>query len=520
MTPQVAYAPVMAHTTAGGLVALLGTGALVLALQVPADGAGATLTRITSPSGGSTFLDRGGSPTMKVSGTTSSDVTTVNVYCVGGSGATVVTTSVATSVPVTAGAFSVTAPVPHATFSPVCRLRAVPQGTDIHQPLSAFSGPVVHLDRLQRLTLGAATFDFDLTAGSGAGAMEVHSAGDCGNAMLGVVPDDQSTPFEFGGCVASLGPPTVAGSAPPLRVDGHLAQLPFSVLDADASALRLTVHTAKTGRVTWTESAPLVRCSGTGSCGTPTPTGVTFVRSGTFSADGHQIALRDSFTSTDGAKHRVQAVYGMGWNSPPTGALGFAFPGHGGGFHGSTAGQVVTGFTKRAATFVVRSDRFAGEGDPMAATRAVTWSRPPSRIAFATDDGSLFGMSYSLQVPKKGSVRLGFTDSDALRTSSARAMGARAVADVMRKPTITSPADGAVVVGRKTVVKGVVRAGVNGLPVSVKVNGHPATITATSGNRATYRVVFHEPGGKHTLTTVAKDAGGNARSASITVRNK
>ncbi|MBV9923218.1 MAG: hypothetical protein JOY78_20525, partial [Pseudonocardia sp.] len=331
---------------------------------------------------------------------------------------------------------------------------------------------------------------------------------------------DLSSPFEVSGCVASLGPPGVAGSTPPLRVDGHRAALPFEVLDSDVSTLHLTVHAAKKGRVRWTESAPLVRCAGTGSCGSASPTGVTFTRSGTFAADGHQISLRDSFASTDGARHRVRAVYGMGWDAPPTGALGFAFPGHGGGFHGSTQGQVVSGFPKRAATFLVRSDRFAGEGDPKAATRAVTWSRPPTRIAFATGDASTFGLGYSLTVPKKGAVRLGFTDSDAVRTTSARAMGARAVVDVMPLPRITSPAKGAVVVGTKTVVKGVVHAGVNGLPVSVKVNGHSAAITATSARRATYKVVFHESGGKHTLTAVAKDAGGNTRSTSITVRNK
>jgi hypothetical protein len=32
--------------------------------------------------------------------------------------------------------------------------------------------------------------------------------------------------------------------------------------------------------------------------------------------------------------------------------------------------------------------------------------------------------------------------------------------------------------------------------------------------------VFDEPPGKHRLTAVARDAGGNQRSTSITVRNK
>ena len=145
---------------------------------MPAHGA-ATFTRITQPSGGTTFLDKGGSPTMHVAGRTSSDVTAVDVYCMGGSPGDVVTTPVATDVGVTGGSFSLTVPVPHAQI-PVCRLRALPNGTNLNAQVSAFAGPIVHLDRLTRLTQGSSTFDFDLTAGSGDGAMELKSAATAG----------------------------------------------------------------------------------------------------------------------------------------------------------------------------------------------------------------------------------------------------------------------------------------------------------------------------------------------------
>jgi hypothetical protein len=518
----------MALTTAGRLLALVGSASLAVALQVPAHGAGATFTRITSPTAGATFFDKGGTPTMHVSGRTSSDVTSVDVYCLGGSGGNVVATPVKSNVPVSASTFTLTAPLPNGAL-PVCRLRALPPGPGVEDDLAAFSGPIVHLDRLQRLTQGSSTFDFDLEAGSGDGLMEVHSAGNCGDELMGSMPHDLGNPGASRGCVADLGPSAAAGGTGPLRVDGHLALLPDSVLAyADAStSLHLTVHLARSGRVTWTESAPLVRCQGTdtdpppaGRCDTVLSTGVRFTRTGMFAADGHQIQLRDSFSSTDGRQHQVRTVYGMEWNPPATGALGFAFPGHAGGFHGSTKGEVVAGFPKHAATFLVRSDRFADEGDPMAVTRAVTWSRPPSRIAFAPSDASELGLGYSLHVPKGGSARLGFTDGDAVLTSSARTMGRNAAAGVMRPPTITSPGRHAVIHGTKTVVKGVVRAGVNGLPVSVRVNGHPATITAKGASKATYRVVFHESLGRHTVTIVARDAGNNARSTSTTVRNK
>jgi hypothetical protein len=519
----------MAHTTAGGLVALAGSGALALALQVSARGADVPFTQITHPSAGQAFLDRGGSSTMHITGRTSPGITSVDIECLRGAPGNVTAAPVATGVAVAGASFSIDAALPHLTGSPSCRLRALPGGTDVDGDVSSFSGPVVHIDRLQRLTQGSSTFDFDLTAGSGTGTVQVHSAGNCGDGSMGTVPADLGAPSDFGACAADLGPSAVAGSGGPLRVDGHVALLPYSVLtaDADGSSLHLRVHVAKSGQVRWRESAPLVRCQGTntfpppsGQCGSVRSTGVAFTRSGTFTVDGHQLSLRDSFASTDGRKHRLHTVYGMGWTAPSTGDLGFAFPRHGPAFHGASPGQLVTGLPQRAATVMVRSDRFAAEGDPMASTRAVTWSRPSSRVAFSSGDASVFGVSYSLKVPKDGEVRLGFTDDQSALTSSTRAAGRRAVASTMPSPVIRAPGRNAVVSGAKTVVKGVVRAGVNGLPVAVSVNGHPATLSAAGAGEATYKAVLHEPPGKHTITVRARDAGGNTRSTSITVRNK
>ena len=519
----------MALQTARRLVALAGCGSLALALQIPAAGADATFTRITTPSARTTFLVQGDRH-FTVAGVTSPDVTQVTVYCLRGSGDSLSFDTVATAVPVTGGAFSTTGVVSPGSVGPICRLRAVPQGVDpFTGVLSSYSGPILNVDTLQRLTQDTHIYNFDLNAGSGAGEMRVRSAGYCGNQLLHSVPADLGRPAIPGGCVASLGPSAADGTAGSLRVDGHLALLPYSVLTyADAStSLTLKVHTTPDGSVSWTESAPLVRCANTdvypppvGQCDDVVATGVRFTRSGSLAPNGHQIRLRDAFGSTDGKRHTVNAIYAMEWTAPPTGALGFAFPGRPAGFHGSSPGQVVTGLPTRAATFLVRSDRFSVEGDPQADTRAVTWSRTPTRLAFAPGDATVFAMGYRLHVPGNGTARLGFTDSEAVRTSAAAQAGRRAAAAMMPTPRITVPGKGAVITGRKTVVRGTVRAGANGLPVSVTVNGHAATLTPKGARRATYRVVFKESLGRHRLTAVARDAGGNVRSTSITVRNK
>lgn len=520
-----AYAPAMAHTPLRRLAVLGGCGVLAMSFQAPAH-ADPTFTHISTPSGRTTLLDDGGSPTFAISGTASPDVTTVDIVCVRGPSGSTDSTVVASAVPVAGGGFSTVSPVPDLSgSSPVCRLKALPSGILPDDDTTSFSGPILNIDIVKRTSDGTNTLDFRLTAGSGNGEISVASAGKCGDSSMGTLADDLSVTRDSEGCVGDLG-----GTAGSVRVDGHPALLPPEVLafTNGTSPLSLSFRTRKDGQLTWTESAPLLRCSGTdtyppsspGACGSLLGTGVSFHRVGTFDRGGHQVRLRDTFTSSDSAKHRLRLVYGVESTPPPTGALGFAFPGRSGGFHGSMTGQVVTGLPKKAATVLVRSDRFTAEGDPSAGTRAITWSRPPDRLAFSADDATVFGLQYALAVPKNGTAALGLTDSQATLTSTARALGSRAADDMMPAPRITSPARGAVITGKRTKVTGVVRAGANGLPVSVTVNGHRATLKPTGASRATYHVVFDESLGKHTLTAVARDAGGNRRSTSITVRNK
>ena len=523
-----AYAPAMAHTPIRRVAALGGSAVLALTLPIGAAPASAddTSTHITSPSSPKTVLVDGTTPELTISGSASVAITSVDIYCTRGTDVPQVSKLIEADVP-SNGSFTVTTPLPDlGPAGPVCRLQALPSST---QPdagaTTAYTGPLLYVDTVTRTVVGSDTVDFRMTAGNGGGQMSAKSAGKCGDASLAPLLPGLGAAQGAGGCVGSLG-----GTSGSLRVDGHPGLLPLAVsafTDDTSAVLSTSFHVARTGRLTWTESAPVRRCQDTdvypppspAQCGQVVATGVRYQRRGTLDVSG-QVRLRDSFVSTDGVRHRLQVSYGMESDAPSTGALGFAFPGRTGGFHGSQAGQVVTGLPARAATILVRTDRFSSEGDPQAATRAITYSRPPARLAFSGIDATAFGMHYALTVPKNDSVRLGFTDNVAIRTTVARALGRRAADAMMPSPRITSPAKGAVLPGKRTVVKGVVRAGANGLPVSVTVNGHRATLTATSAARATFKAVFDESLGRHTLTAVARDAGGNKRSTSITVRNK
>jgi hypothetical protein len=516
----------MAHKRIVGFAALGGCGVLALTFQAPAH-ADASYTRITTPSSPHAVLVDGTAPQLTVAGTTSPGISQVDVYCTRGLDSSAARQLIAADVAVTAGSFTVTTALPDlGDAGPVCRLQAVPQGVSPEPGLTtAFTGPDLYVDTLTRTSVGQTTVDFKLTGGTAHGQLTARSAGTCGDASLASLVPGLTAAQASDGCVGSLG-----GDGGSLVVDGHPAMLPIGVLAHTnaTSPLGLSVHVAKDGRLTWTETSTLMHCSGTdvfpppspGACGGVVSTGVQFRRTSTYDATAGQVRQRDSFGSLDGHMHRVRVSYGMESTPPPTGALGFAFPGGSKTFHGSAPGRTITGLTRHAATILVRTDRYAAEGDPQAGTRAITYSRAPARLAFSAADADVFSMSYRLKVPADGATRLGFTDSQAVRTADARRMGRTAAAAMMPAPRITSPKKGAVVDGRRTVVKGVVTAGANGLPVSVTVDGHRATLASRTDSSGTFRVVLDQPVGRHTVTATARDAGGNVRSASITMRNK
>jgi hypothetical protein len=237
--------------------------------------------------------------------------------------------------------------------------------------------------------------------------------------------------------------------------------------------------------------------------------------------DAHQVRIRDTFISTDSAAHTVGLEYQHSVQAPQTGTTGYVFPGHGNTFAKATVDETVTGLGTKAASMLIRSDLYSANDDPSADTVALTWSKAPSQISFAHSSADQFDMKYSLTVPASGSAFLGFADSQNTLTSGAQSLGNLASSEMINAPTVTSPANGAVISGTTTTVKGNLTAGANGLPISVVVAGHNATITKTSATTATYQVTFTESVGTHTFNATATDSAANTKaSASITVQNQ
>jgi C4-type Zn-finger protein len=141
-------------------------------------------------------------------------------------------------------------------------------------------------------------------------------------------------------------------------------------------------------------------------------------------------------------------------------------------------------------------------------------------VAFSTSTAIQFGANYSLGVPAGGSTSLGVTVSEAETVAVAKALGVSAAKAMIAAPKITSPKPKALEKSHTFTVAGTLTAGTNGLPASVIVNAHKATLKAKSASTETYAVRLTLKKGKRTITVIAKDAGGNsaAKKETVTVR--
>jgi len=532
-------------------VAVLAGSGVVAAGAAHAVGTG-TYTRITTPAGASfTYQYDGTKPstsnTFVVDGVTSADVTSVDVDCISASTNTAAASGLqvlhfADNVPVTGGSFHATAAYPQ-PGAINCRLRAVPTGVDPKiSYLASYSGPILYTPAYTPSVTGGKLVAYTVTSARGDAVALLQDAGSCGVTLIATVvrPAMLTGMLGYPQCGFALAAGNVvtgsSSNASTVRVDGHNAYLPSVVssfligtlgLTVPQTAISLTRSTAANGDLHLVERAPLVRCTGTnpdtfpptsGSCSGLIGTGVTFTRVIDVIRGSHQVRLRDTYTSP--TAHQLALQYEAQPHPAPTGATGFTFPGHGSTFARAALDQVVTGLGTKAGSVFVRSDVYAAPDDPGADTFALTWSRAPSVIRFDPSVVDLFGMSYALSLPANGRASLGFAYSENLTTAGASSLAAAAVTEMMVAPSITSPKNRAVIIGRRTTVKGYVTAGANGVPTRVLVNGHAATLTRVSATTSSYRVTFNESYGYHTLRATAYDVAGNAASRSIRVRNK
>jgi hypothetical protein len=403
------------------------------------------------------------------------------------------------------------------------------------EPIGAFTGPMLytwatHLESY----LVPTPYGYDAVTGAGDGSVEMQAG--CASTFQATYTPPQPDRLGpgVGTCHIGLSPKDQTSASPgsSVKVDGHDAYLPSGVyqyLLAERALFTLTVPTitvsishSTDGSLHVTEADPLMRCSvddtyppTVASCPLLVPTGVTLHRKIDTIRGLHQVRVRDQWVSTDGQAHSVSVRYfGQAAGTQP----GFRFPGDA-QFQLTTAGQQVSNLGTKAGTLLERSDFSAPSTDLAVNTFGITWSRPPSNVSFAPTFKTMYALAYTLSVSPSHPGYLGFAVSEHGSTSAATTLGGQAVADMVSRPTISTPANHATISGHSTTVKGSVTLGANGLPTSVTVNGHAAHLTPVSATKETYSVTFTESLGTHQLNVVAKDSVGNTASRSITVKN-
>jgi hypothetical protein len=313
--------------------ALLAVGALGVfagpALAAP------TETRITSPVDPSyVTFPATGPTTLAVTGTSNGKTAKIDLRCDGTVGL-VVKAGVA---PNAAGAFGTT--ISAATMAKLvgqsCVLRAVPAN---HASTSAhFAGVRLLVGDVRLVALkSGAVIDYRVRAPQLTGRGAYSSAGTCGVQGSATFSAGFTTSADVFTCAARLANTIGARSA--IQVDGVNAFTPFgaATLFPGASSLPglipLTVAVSTdpaTGNVTIRESDAIVKCApaptawpaSAATCTSFVPAGVRLDRSITQGQNGRQAAVIDSWTSTDGKAHKLDATYENG----STDGAGFSFP--------------------------------------------------------------------------------------------------------------------------------------------------------------------------------------------------
>jgi Glucodextranase, domain B len=270
-----------------------------------------------------------------------------------------------------------------------------------------------------------------------------------------------------------------------------------------------------TGAITFTSHEPAVKCADQ-SCTSYTAAGVELDRTIQMNQDGHVIVLTDSWRSTDGASHALDATYVQGVH---TGAdhASFLFPGSS-GFQDYPLNASIS-LPHGPGTIYIKEDQATPDtGDATHPQGAVTYASAPDSAAVFTYSDETGGTSYAewdahyvRTVPATGALVLRFSYAQQYALADVKALAQAAVNSFAPSLAITSPADGssttnphATISGTATDSAGITSLTVNGQAVNVAGNGSwsaPVVLAA----------------GANQITAVATDADGFTTTRQLTV---
>ncbi len=511
---------------------MLGIGLLAGAVSLLSAGAASatvTTANITSPTGGYLQYNYDAATTVTVAGTsngTTGDFVNVDCWYDDGNSRTLVSSLAVQS----DGSFSTgISPVSLLPISGrACRLRAEP--TTFGGESAAFTGPRIAVSAFRsssHYTISGgpnngALYDYYANGTTFGSYVGWNSAGDCGPYAESIDPS-----YAYGNyaldCVGSLyGNDGFSRSE--IQIDGSNAYTPqgaenlFSGASNNVGFQPLSVSqswNAGNGFESTSETDPLVECPSpdpylptSAQCPSYSSAPVTLTRQ--IAMIGvNQIKLTDTWTSTDGHAHSVDAEYDDYVENDGSHEPSFEFPGES-ALSRHAPGDVIGGAASAPGTILTHTDSQDPDGDPGENYGAITFSSAPSGFVFSKVQE--FSEHQTLAVPAGGSASLSYIYSFGPSLEQVQAL-ALAAQDQLKTPalSITAPPNGSRRHARTVTVSGTASAG-SGIR-SVTVNGVNATLA--SGGAWSAQVTLRR--GTQTLTATATSNTGLTASASITV---
>ncbi len=499
-----------------------------------------------TPSKSSYLVSYDNAPTTLAVTGSATGVTKVDIVCYFGSQGSSEYKVLASNLSVSNGAFNTGGSPPQLRqiAGHACRLRAVPTGQEASDDFSSlFTGPQVAIGETALLPTVAggpntgATYNFYVNpvTFTGFAAWKAAGTGGCGPyaAPIDSGFDIGSFPIDCAGSL--LGDDlSVWGGRSEVEVDGRSAYDATSAqgLFARTNGLYngsedLSGFPSLKVNVTWDPTTGLmasqsqeewVRCDGSdsfpasvGNCPKFDDTGVRLERDVTASDGGRVITLTDTWSSSDGQSHSLDLLYDdyAGVFGNATGERGWNFPGQSGFTQYGTDDSVPAPSSGPGSIFV-RTNVGAVDGDPSAGAGAITFSRPPSGLRFASNNE--LEEHQLLTVPAGGSTSLSYIYSVGYSVADASGL-AMLAQDRLQPPAvaITSPGGGSTVSTPSVTLAGTAGAG-SGIK-SLVVAGQAVPVDSAGAWSA--QVPLNP--GSNTITAVASDGAGASVQAQVTV---
>lgn len=450
------------------------------------------------------------------------------------------------------GTFSTEAEAKELYLAP-CVLRAVPFGTEAslapgtsaEEAKDPFQGPRIVGSSFSTFPeKSTSPYDYEAESNTLAGYFDFESVGECGLDYSRLyAPTSLVGSAHLFDCNAALfeedNPPSGPSTRSQLQIDGANAYSPAAanyvneeiqkelkttnvIPGAPQVAVTKTFDEA-TGLITIHEVDPIVKCSPSTTF-PPTAAGCTsFVSAGVQlertwqTSDADQLAsMTDTWRSTDGAPHSLNAFYNQQFVNEGEVGGAYEFPGDS-TFSPAVKGQVATPPTGASAVYYKEDAATPSGGDGKHPQGAVVYdTRPtePLSVYSSTapkEERTGFEMPYQSAIPAGGTYTLRMAFVQAYALSEVETLAHEVLASYHPTLTIGKPANGEVVSASSVTVSGTASDSegtptltVNGKAVSVGASG--AWSTSTTLNK-----------GANTITAVATNQLGLTAEKSVSV---